>query len=145
MPVEHIRDLCGPIVKLARIVLPSGEELTALTGAASPEKGAEELLSSGVEIVALKQGAQGSTIYSSRGALRIPAFTVTEVDPTGAGDCYDAAFLVGIDAGWPIDRVGLFANAAGALATTRLGPMEGAFSREHVLAFMASQGRALEI
>lgn len=143
MPLEHIRALCEPVLRLAHIVLPSGPELTALTGAATPEEGAKQLLDAGVEIVALKQGERGSTLYTSQGITYLPAYTVTEVDPTGAGDCYDAALLVGLSEGWPLEAAGLFANAVGALATTRLGPMEGTFSREEVLAFMAVQGRPM--
>ena len=94
-----------------------------------------------VRLVALKRGAQGSTLYTPEGALDVPPFQVEEVDPTGAGDCYAAALLVALDEGLPLAVAGAFANAAGALATTRLGPMEGAFPREEVLAFMAAQGR----
>jgi tagatose kinase len=143
MPLERIRAVCEPILRLASIVLPSGAEATTLTGAATPAMAAQQLLASGVSLVALKQGAEGSTLYTAQGISYIPAYTVTEVDPTGAGDCYDAAFLVGLSAGWPVEVAGLFANAAGALATTRLGPMEGAFHRQEVLAFMAAQGRPL--
>jgi tagatose kinase len=143
MPLKRLRTICAPIVKLANYVFPSGSELTTLTGAATPEEGAAQLLRGGVEIVALKQGEQGSTLYTLQGALHIPAYTITEVDPTGAGDCYDAAFLVGMAEGWPLEKAGLFANAVGALATTRLGPMEGAFPRQTVCEFMAAQGRPL--
>ena len=143
MPVERIRAICEPVLRLARIVFPSGTELTALTGADTPEEGARQLLDAGVGLVALKQGERGSTLYTAQGIVPIPAYKVTEVDPTGAGDCYDAAFLVGLSEGWPLEVAGLFANAVGALATTRLGPMEGTFSREEVLAFMAAQGRPL--
>ena len=144
MSVERIRTVCEPVLRLARIVLPSGPELTALTGAATPEEGAKRLLDAGVSLVALKQGELGSTLYTSQGMTYIPAYHVTEVDPTGAGDCYDAALLVGLSEGWSPEMAGLFANAVGALATTRLGPMEGTFSRQEVLAFMAAQGRPLK-
>lgn len=143
MPLERIRGVCEPIVRLASIVLPSGKELTTLTGTGSPDEGARALLARGVKLVALKQGEAGSTLYTPTETLQIPAYRVTEVDPTGAGDCYDAALLVGLDEGWPLAKAGLFANAVGALATTRMGPMEGTFSRAEVLAFMASQGRPL--
>jgi tagatose kinase len=143
LPVERIRDVCAAILERARIVMPSGEELVTLTGAETPEAGAQMLLSQGVEIVALKQGEQGSTLYSADGALYIPPFAVREVDPTGAGDCYDAALLVGLSEGWDLHKAGLLANAAGALATTRLGPMEALFTRDEVLEFMAEQGRPL--
>ncbi|MHB1293524.1 MAG: sugar kinase [Anaerolineae bacterium] len=143
MPVEQIRAVCAPILRVADTVLPSGGELSALTGADSPEEGARRLLDEGVRLVALKRGEQGSRLYTRDGALDVPPYQVAEVDPTGAGDCFDAALLVGLSEGWPLEKAGLFANAAGALATTRLGPMEGAFSRADVLAFMAGQGRPL--
>ncbi len=143
MPVERIRAVCEPVLARARIVMPSGEELASLTGAASAEEGARMLLERGIEMVALKRGAAGSTLYTPQGAWEIPPYRVTEVDPTGAGDCFDAALLVGLAEGWEPHKAGLFANAAGALATTRLGPMEGTFSRDEVLAFMREQGRPL--
>jgi sugar/nucleoside kinase (ribokinase family) len=143
MPLEQIRAICEPILRLARIVFPSGEELLALTGAPSPEEGAQALLQRGVEIVALKQGERGSTLFADGQAIPIAAYAVQEVDPTGAGDCFDAAFLVGLAEGRSLEAAGLLANAAGALATTRLGPMEGVFPREIVEEFMRAQGRPL--
>jgi len=143
MPVDQIRAVCEPVLRLASVVMPSGQEMIALTGTHSPQEGAQALLERGVKLVALKQGEAGSTLYTAGETLVVPAYRVTEVDPTGAGDCYDAALLVGLDEGWPLAQASLFANAVGALATTRLGPMEGAFSRPDVLAFMASQGRPL--
>ena len=138
-----IRSVCEPILECARIVFPSGAELATLTGEGSVQAGVSHLLGRGVEIVALKQGDQGSTIYTRTGVLRIAPYAVTEIDPTGAGDCYDAAFLVGLAEGWDLERIGRFANAAGALATTRQGPMEGIRTRYEVLRFMEEAGRPL--
>jgi tagatose kinase len=143
MPVERIRAICQPIVDIAEIVLPSGEEIIGLTGAPTPERGAQQLIEDGVRLVALKRGERGSTLYTSDGALHIPPFQVSEVDPTGAGDCYDAALVVALREGHDLALAGVLANAAGALATTRLGPMEGAATREELLAFAAAQGRAM--
>jgi len=143
MPIERIRAVCEPILRVANYVMPSGEELTTLTGTDSVEEGAKWLLSMGVELVALKRGELGSRLYTKDRRLDIPAYKVTEVDPTGAGDCLDAALVVGLGEGWSVEKAGLFASAVGALATTRFGPMEGTFSRGEVLAFMAAQGRPL--
>jgi len=144
MPVKEIRAVCEPILELASIVLPSGEELMALTGAETPEDGAALLLERGVQWVALKQGARGSTVFGRREDFTVPAYSVREVDPTGAGDCYDAAFIVGLSEGWDIVQVARFANAVGALATTQMGPMEGAVTRDQAIRFMDSQGRPLQ-
>jgi sugar/nucleoside kinase (ribokinase family) len=140
---DMIRAVCEPVLACARIVFPSGAELAALTGEATSEGGAELLLRRGIEIVALKQGDRGSTVYTRAGSLDVEPYPVQEVDPTGAGDCYDAAFLVGLSEGWDLATIGRFANAAGALATTRQGPMEGAHTRAEVLQFMQDAGRPL--
>jgi sugar/nucleoside kinase (ribokinase family) len=67
----------------------------------------------------------------------VAGFSVEEIDPTGAGDCFSAAFIAGLESGWPLEKVGSFANAAGALAVTKMGPMEGAPTREEVERFYA--------
>lgn len=110
-----------------------------LAGVDDIEGAVRALLAQGPGIVALKQGDQGSTVFTAEGRIKAPPFSVTEVDPTGAGDCYGAAFVIGLLEGWDLARTARFANAVGALATTRQGPMEGTFSREEVMAFMAGQ------
>jgi sugar/nucleoside kinase (ribokinase family) len=56
----------------------------------------------------------------------MPAFNVVEVDPTGAGDCFGAAFVVSwLRNATPRDALKL-GCAAGAFAVTKIGPMEGA-------------------
>lgn len=143
LPVAQIRAICQPVLDVATWVLPSGDELLSLIDAETPAKGASELLDRGVELVALKRGADGATLFSQDGRLDVAPFAVTEVDPTGAGDCYAAGLVTALLRGWDLDVAGLFANAVGALATTRLGPMEGTFSLGEVAQFMAAQGRPL--
>ena len=134
---ERIREICQPVLEVADVVLPSSEEASMLTGISDPEEAARALADQG-RIVALKRGAQGSIVLTPLERLAIPAFPVHEVDPTGAGDCYGAAFLVGLLEGWPLTQVARFANAVGALATTRMGPMEGAPTRAEVERFILS-------
>jgi sugar/nucleoside kinase (ribokinase family) len=133
--VEQVRHICQPVLAAADVVLPSGEEASMLTGIGDPEEAAMALAGEG-RIVALKRGARGSIVFTPLERLAVPAFPIEEVDPTGAGDCYGAAFLVGLLEGWPLTQVARFANAVGALATTKLGPMEGAPTREEVEAFI---------
>jgi len=62
---------------------------------------------------------------------------VEEVDPTGAGDCFCAGVTVALLEGMALPDAGRFANAVGALAVTRKGPMEGAPARDEVTALLA--------
>lgn len=126
LPVEKIREICQPILSSCEIILPSGEEVRMLTGIEDIDRACKRLLECGPEIVALKLGEEGSCIYTRESKLKVPSFPVNEVDPTGAGDCFDAAFIVGLLKGWSIKRVANFANAVGALAVAKRGPMEGA-------------------
>ncbi len=138
LTVEYIREICKPVLEVAKIVLPSGAEAAVLTGDNDPLEAAKKLVDQGVDIVALKLGSKGSVAVMSDGIVQMPAFKVKEVDPTGAGDVYDAAFIIGHLKGWPIERVLEFANAAGAIKVTRFGPMEGPESFEEVENFIKS-------
>jgi len=68
--------------------------------------------------------------------VEVAARPVEAIDPTGAGDCFDAGIVVGLIEGLPLHRIGALANACGALATTERGPMEGAAYRAEVEGFI---------
>ena len=81
------------------------------------------------------RGAQGCTVYSADGQVDVPGYPVDEIDPTGAGDCFDAGFLCELLAGKPPADAAQLANACGALAVSAKGPMSGAKSRAEVERF----------
>jgi sugar/nucleoside kinase (ribokinase family) len=85
-----------------------------------------------MEIVALKKGSQGCTVYSRSQKIDCAPNKVDAVDPTGAGDCFDAAFLCGLLDDKSLRDCGRMASAAGALNTLKLGPMEGDISIENL-------------
>jgi sugar/nucleoside kinase (ribokinase family) len=87
-------------------------------------------------IIIVTQGAEGCTVYQNQDSRHVPAFAVSEVDPTGAGDCFDAGFLSRWLAGDSPVEAAAFANACGALAVTAQGPMAGAKTLAEVRAFM---------
>jgi sugar/nucleoside kinase (ribokinase family) len=136
--IDQVREICQPVLEHCDLLLPSGQEATMLTGHADSQMACRALLERGIDIVALKLGAEGSVVYTSEETIKAPPVSVTEIDPTGAGDCYGGAFVVGLLEGWELARVARFANVVGALAVTRLGPMEGAPYRDHVLARMTA-------
>lgn len=137
MGMDKVREICRPVLENCNIVMPSGEEACMLAGVeGSAEMACQKLLEYGPEIVALKCGEQGSIIYTLNEKLVVPSFDVEEVDPTGAGDCFDAGFVFGMLEGWDLERTARFANAVGAMSVTKKGPMEGAPTLEETLAFM---------
>ena len=88
-------------------------------------------------IIVVTRGAAGCTVFIARRAqLDVPGYAVDEVDPTGAGDSFDAAFISALLAGKSTVEAAQMANACGALAVTAKGPMAGAKSLAEVEQFM---------
>ncbi len=88
--------------------------------------------------VAVKLGAKGSLICDVAGGFVVsPAFRVTPVDTTGAGDSFNAGLIYAFLEG-KTDRDALdFANACGALSTQAIGGTGGDVSLERVRQFAA--------
>lgn len=55
-----------------------------------------------------------------------------QVDTTGAGDCFDGAFLAGLCQGKSIEEAGKMGAVAGALNAAAFGPMEGNITPEAI-------------
>jgi sugar/nucleoside kinase (ribokinase family) len=97
-------------------------------------------------LVVLTDGARGAWVGGSSAfeSAFVPAFPVSAVDPTGAGDAFMAAVIHrSIERNWHgFDREDLrFAATAGALATTQTGAMSSLPTRVQIESFLAKQGR----
>ncbi len=132
---EALRRICNPIMEVASLVLPSSDEAQLLTGLTDAQAACEALVENGVEMVALKQGSAGCRIFTASEMITVPAFEVQVVDPTGAGDCFDAAFVVGLTEGMKLEDTGKLANACGGLGASAQGPMEGCAWRTEAFEF----------
>ena len=138
LTIDQIRDLVQPALERADVVLPSLTEAAMLSGLETDEQGCRLWASQGKTVV-LKMGPRGCRIYSGDQVINVPGFAVQEVDPTGAGDSFCAGFTVAMLENMPLEEAGRFANAVGALAVTKLGPMEGAPSRQRVMEFLSNR------
>ncbi len=92
----------------------------------------------GVAIVT--RGRQGSAIAWQGEVFEAPGFEVTPVDTTGAGDVFHGAFAYALFQDWSVWRCLRFANAAGALATRRVGSRPGIPPREEVERLAGEKG-----
>jgi sugar/nucleoside kinase (ribokinase family) len=131
---QAVRQVCEPILSKAALVLPSASEAEVLTKTDTAADACEALLQRGVETVALKRGEEGCRVITRGGTVDVPGYPVDAVDPTGAGDCFDAGFVVGLTEGLTMEECGRLANACGAAAASVRGPMEGSLSREEAFA-----------
>ncbi len=140
MPVEQAREAFAPFIAAADVLIPTEDELLLLSGHETAQRAVESLLAQKAErIIVVTQGAAGCQVYSKDGVQQIPGFSVAEIDPTGAGDCFDAGFLAGWLAHLPLSEAARLANACGALAVTKQGPMTGAEKLDSVQTFMTQQ------
>jgi len=129
-----VRDL----VAQATLVLPSDDDAGLLFPDENFATYARRLISNGAKAVVLKRGAKGCIgMGAGLATLRVPGHAVSVVDPTGAGDCFCATFAALHMMGMDLQQALLRANAAGALAVGRLGPMEGNSSPAEIDAFLA--------
>ena len=133
---KEVKDLLEPVIRKSHIIFPTEGEISVLTGEKDLDKACKKIFNMGPEIVAIKQDKLGSTVVTKDEKNYVPAFDVEEVDPTGAGDCYCAGFLAGFLRGLSLQETAEFANAVGALAVTKKGPMEGAPKLEEVNDFI---------
>lgn len=119
-----IKKMSEKVLKVAEIVMPSRTELFNLTGKNNVEDASKEIFKYGATILALKLGEKGSLGITRQEQVFEPAYTVNEVDPTGAGDAFDAAVIYGYLKKRALREILKFSNAVGALKVTRMGPME---------------------
>lgn len=113
------------IMALSTYVLPSDADADLLFAGDDFATWSARLLNGAARAVVLKRGDLGCIGRDNRQTLALPAHPVTVIDPTGAGDCFCATFVTLMAAGHNLPEALARANAAGALAVQRLGPMEG--------------------
>ena len=127
----------GTLLQRVSIVSPNESEAEAITGLAmaSARQTAEHLREMGAREVVLKLGANGSFYLNSNECFHIPAFPVSAVDTTAAGDAFTAALAFAWNTRTPREAL-RFANAAGALAATTLGAQPSMPTHAAVDAFL---------
>jgi len=113
------------IIDKCDYLFPSEADLPYLFPDKSENDAIDALLDRDIGTVVLTRGESGCSIYEKENTLYVPGYDVEEVDPTGAGDCFCGTFLAMKTLGESAAVCGQFANAAGAIAVTRRGPMEG--------------------
>jgi sugar/nucleoside kinase (ribokinase family) len=127
-----IMNITGKVMESCSVFLPGLDELILFAeGRTDLEEASVFLLDRfpGLEIIHVKLGKWGSRIISRNTDIEIPIYPIEKkypiIDPTGAGDSFDAAFVSGLAAGMSLMEAGNLAAKAGAINSTVLGPMSG--------------------
>ncbi|OJU15024.1 MAG: ribokinase [Sphingomonas sp. 66-10] len=129
------RALPEALLRAVDVLVVNEEELTALVG----EHGsiAERLARTGVAITVATLGSRGAVALVDGDYLVQPAFAVTPVDTTAAGDAFCGVLVADLAAGEALGAALRRAAAAAALVTTRAGAQSSIPTRAEVVAFMA--------
>jgi 5-dehydro-2-deoxygluconokinase len=96
------------------------DECDTAVGEREPRAAAQALRDRGVEVVVVKQGPKGVLARDDTTEVEVPPVPVKVVNGLGAGDAFGGALCHGLLAGWELERLMQFCNAAGALVASRL-------------------------
>ena len=129
----------------ANIVKISEDEVRFLQGdGCDAIEGARALWHPALELMAITRGTRGAWWLDAYEHGAEPGFKVASIDTTGAGDAFMAGLLVGlvlhpeaVDDHAMLGRVVRFANATGALTTTKRGAIPSIPDRAAVERFLA--------
>jgi ribokinase len=123
---------------LVDVLVPNETEATELSGLGAEDAGAA-LVAEGCGTVVVTIGEGGALVTSRSGpsSWLVPAFAVSSVDSTGAGDAFCGALAAGLAAEEPMATALRRAAAAGALATTARGAVPSLPSAAAVGSFLA--------
>lgn len=105
----------------ATVAVGNLSECAVAVGRRPPDDTANALLDLGVGLAVVKLGPEGVLAARDGESVRIPPIPVEVLNGLGAGDAFGGALCQGLLAGWGLERLVSFANAAGALVATRLG------------------------
>ncbi len=108
-------------LKLVDFFFPDFEEGRILTGKRKEKEVAGEILKFGCGNVALKLGEKGCLIANKEKIFRIKAIKTNAINPTGAGDFFNAGFIFGYLKHKDLKIAGLYGNALAAFAISRFG------------------------
>ncbi len=127
-------DYFNEILDSCDYLLSGKSELINLFG--DYEKNIKDLLNKKDRVIVIKDGSKGTLVYTRNESFKVDTFKAVEVDPTGAGDSFDGTFLALVCEKSDLKLATKYGNAAGALAVSKRGPMEGNATRSEIESFI---------
>ena len=120
-PLARARAVILETLRMADWALPGLDDATHLFGDDDPLRIVDACHALGCRVVVLKLGREGCIVSDGATRSRVDGVRVQSVDATGAGDCFDGAFVARMVSGDDPHRAARYANAAAALKTTGYG------------------------
>jgi 5-dehydro-2-deoxygluconokinase len=95
-------------------------ECEVALGISDPKKAADDLLNRGISLAIVKMGGDGVLLSTKDESHVINPLPIKLVCGLGSGDAFGGALIHGLLSGWDLEKIGLFANAAGAYLASEL-------------------------
>jgi 5-dehydro-2-deoxygluconokinase len=95
-------------------------ECEVALGISDPKKAADDLLNRGISLAIVKMGGDGVLLATKDQSHVIKPLPIKLVCGLGSGDAFGGALIHGLMSGWELEKIGLFANAAGAYLASEL-------------------------
>jgi sugar/nucleoside kinase (ribokinase family) len=127
------------VLPFTDIFLPNEKEAKAISGTRTTGQ-ALKVLGQKCPIVAIKRGEDGAMACRDGEMASARAVCCEVVDTVGAGDTFDAGFLVGFLNGWSLERTIWLAVVCGSLSTRSAGGTEAQPGLEEALQYVPSAG-----
>jgi ribokinase len=136
--------LSADFLALAHLLTPNETEASLLSGVTvtdldTAQQAGERLLAMGCRTVIITLGGQGALLVRSGEVQHFPAFAVTSVDTTAAGDAFNGVLAAALFEGRALEQAIVLANAAGALCVTKRGAQEALPTRQEIEALIESK------
>jgi len=113
-----------PALRYVDYLIPNEHELYDLTGENDVLSASKQLVTEGVQNVAVTLGCEGYSFFNGVNEIREPALKTEVVDTTAAGDTFCGAFAVKLAEGENPENALRFANRASALTVTKAGAQQ---------------------
>jgi ribokinase len=114
----HAAVAASPAIRRAlrhvTLALPSAHELRTAMEERKLSRAASKVQGLGVEQVAVTLGPGGCRVFFGRGSFRVPRFESPSVNTCGAGDAFNAGYILGLLEGSRPEVCAVVGNAAGA-------------------------------
>ncbi len=128
------------ILDYVDVITPNENEAAILLGAdfdPGSEQGMSDLFNKlKVPELVMTMGKRGARFSRDNQAATVPPYPVEPIDTTAAGDAFNGALAVALGRGEGLESAVRFANAVGALSTTRLGAQPSLPTAAEVDAFL---------
>ena len=123
------------VLSLIDVFLSTADELMLLTEEKAVEKAIERVMDIGLSILLIRGRDRYHVITPDLDSW-VPIFRVRAVDTSGAGDAFDAGFLMGLLKNWPLNKAVELGSAVAALKIMKAGTREGLPRIEESLEFI---------